>query len=371
MALLARAKELEAQGRSVVHMEIGEPDFPTPQPVLEAALEAVARGNMHYLPALGMPALREAIARLYSDRYEVEVSASRIIITPGASGALLLALAAIVNSGDRVLTTDPTYPCNRHLVRLLEGEAIGIPVDADTRYQLNVNLVRDHWNASTVAVMLASPANPTGTLIDGATLAGIANEVRRRGGALVVDEIYHGLTYEGDAGTALALGDDVFVINSFSKYFGMTGWRLGWLVAPQDRVPAIERLAQNVFLAASTPAQHAALAAFKPETIEILEARRRAFRERRDYLVPALASLGFEIALQPEGAFYVYAGCAEFGRDGFTLANDLLERAGVAITPGIDFGEHRAREHVRFAYTTSMENLQEGVERLRTYFGRR
>ena len=369
MALLARAKELEAQGRSIVHMEIGEPDFPTPQPVVDAALKAVAAGDMHYLPALGMPALRVAIARFYRDRYGVDVSPSRIVVTPGASGALLLALSALVNAGDRVLMTDPTYPCNRHFVRMLEGEAVCIPVDAGTRYQLTSDLVRSSWDARAVGVMIASPSNPTGTLIDMAVLAGIAAEVSERRGALIVDEIYHGLTYEAEARTVLEVYDDAFVINSFSKYFGMTGWRLGWVVAPERAVEALDRLAQNVFLAASTPAQHAALAAFAPETIEILEARRQAFRARRDYLVPALASVGFEIAARPEGAFYVYAGCGRFGRDGFALAYELLERAGVAITPGIDFGEHRAKHHVRFAYTTSIENLQEGVRRLQAYLG--
>jgi aspartate/methionine/tyrosine aminotransferase len=367
MALLARAKELETQGRSIIHMEIGEPDFQTPQPIVDAALKAVAVGDMHYLPALGMPALRQAIARDYGARYGVDVSPSRIVVTPGASGALLLTVAALVGAGDRVLMTDPTYPCNRHFVRMMEGEARCLPVDADSHYQLTPEQVRSHWDARTVAVMIASPANPTGTLIDPATLAVIADEVRGRHGALIVDEIYHGLTYEGDAPTALALGDDVFVINSFSKYFGMTGWRLGWMVAPESLVPAIERVAQNVFLAASTPAQHAALAAFTPQTWEVLEARRRAFRARRDDLVPALAALGFEIAVKPEGAFYVYARCNRFGIDSFTLANELLERAGVAVTPGIDFGDYLAAQHVRFAYTTSIENLREGVRRLRDF----
>ena len=370
MALLARAKELEAQGRSIVHMEIGEPDFQTPQPIVDAALKAIAVGDMHYLPALGMPALRVAIARYYGERYGVEVSPSRVVVTPGASGALLLAVAALVNPGDRVLMSDPTYPCNRHFVRMLEGEAVCVPVDAGSRYQLTAEQVRAHWDARTVAVMIASPANPTGTLIDPAALADIAAFVRERHGTLIVDEIYHGLVYEGEPPTALALGDDVFVVNSFSKHFGMTGWRLGWMVAPESAIPAIDRLAQNVFLAASTPAQHAALAAFTAETSAILEARRRAFRARRDYLVPALAALGFEIAVQPAGAFYVYARCNRFGRDSFALANDLLERAGVAITPGVDFGEHRAGEHVRFAYTTSIENLREGVRRLRDFLGR-
>jgi aspartate/methionine/tyrosine aminotransferase len=371
MALLARAKQLEAQGRSIVHMEIGEPDFQTPQPIVDAALKAVAVGDMHYMPALGMPALREAIARYYGERYGVDVSPARIILTPGASGALLLAVATLVNPGDRVLMTDPTYPCNRHFVRMMEGEAVCIPVDASTRYQLTADLVCRNWDARTVATMVASPANPTGTLIAPAALAAIAAAVRERGGALIVDEIYHGLTYEADAKTALALGDDVFVINSFSKYFGMTGWRLGWLVAPESCMAAIERVAQNVFLAASTPAQHAALAAFTPENIAVLEARRHAFRARRDYLVPALAALGFEIALEPEGAFYVYAGCQGFSRDSFTFVHDLLEQAGVAITPGIDFGEHRAAEHVRFAYTTCIGNMQEGVRRLGAYLERR
>ncbi len=371
MALLARAKELEAQGRSIIHMEIGEPDFQTPQPIVDAALKAIAVGDMHYLPALGMPALRVAIARYYGERYGVEVSPSRVVVTPGASGALLLAIAALVNPGDKVLMSDPTYPCNRHFVRMLEGEAVCVPVDAGSRYQLTAEQVRAHWDARTVAVMIASPANPTGTLIDPAALADIAAFVRARHGTLIVDEIYHGLVYEGEPPTALALGDDVFVINSFSKHFGMTGWRLGWMVAPESAIPAIDRLAQNVFLAASTPAQHAALAAFTAETSAILEARRRAFRARRDYLVPALAALGLEIAVQPAGAFYVYARCDRFGRDSFALANDLLERAGVAITPGVDFGEHRAGEHVRFAYTTSIENLREGVRRLRDFLGQR
>ncbi len=369
MALLARARELEAQGRSIIHMEIGEPDFQTPQPVIDAALRAVAGGNMHYLPALGMPALRNAIARCYGERYGVDVSPDRIVVTPGASGALLLALAALVDPGDRVLMTDPTYPCNRHLIRMLGGEPVCVPVDAGSYYQLTPAQVLGRWDARTVAVMIASPGNPTGTLIAPEALADIAAVVRARRGTLIVDEIYHGLVYDGEAQTALALGEDVLVINSFSKYFGMTGWRLGWMVAPIELVPAIDRLAQNVFLAASTPAQHAALAAFDAPTGSILEDRRHEFRRRRDYLVPALAGLGFEIAAQPQGAFYVYARCDRFASDSFVLANELLEQAGVAITPGIDFGEHRAREHMRFAYTTSLDNLREGVRRLGGFLG--
>ncbi|MBL8529405.1 MAG: pyridoxal phosphate-dependent aminotransferase [Burkholderiales bacterium] len=372
MELLARAQALEAAGQDIVHMEVGEPDFATAAPIIEAGRRALAAGCTAYTAAKGLAALRTAISDDYARRYGVGVDPDCILITPGASGALLLATGVLLDPGERCLLADPSYPCNRHFVRFCEAEAVGIPVGADTRFQLTPELVAAHWDARTRAVMLASPSNPTGTCVPPAALAGIHAEVRAQGGALIVDEIYQGLVYDGEPATALAGGaDDVFVINSFSKYFGMTGWRLGWMVAPESFVPAIERLAQNIFLAASTPAQHAALAAFTSATREILEARRRAFRARRDYLVPALAALGFEIAVMPEGAFYVYACCERFGRDSHTLTNDLLEHAGVAITPGIDFGEHRAGQHVRFAYTTSIDNLREGVRRLRGFLGDR
>ncbi|UCC56446.1 MAG: pyridoxal phosphate-dependent aminotransferase [Gammaproteobacteria bacterium] len=367
MALLARARELEAAGRSIVHMEIGEPDFITPQPVIDAGIKALQQGHTHYTQAVGLTALRERIALFYRERYRVTVEPERIVITPGASAALQLVMATLINPGNAVLMADPGYPCNRNFVHLLNGEPRGIPVDATTAYQPSPEQVRAHWDETVSALMLASPSNPTGTLLGEQDIQQLFEIVRERGGSLVVDEIYHGLTYAGSAQTALAVSGDIFVINSFSKYFGMTGWRLGWLVAPVSSVAELDKLAQNLFLAAPTPAQHAALAAFEPDNITILEARREEFRIRRDYLLPALRELGFDIPVTPEGAFYLYADCSRFTDDSFSFSKQLLEEVGVAITPGIDFGNHRPERHVRFAYTTSLENLTEGVRRLREF----
>ncbi len=369
MDVLARARALEAQGRSIIHMEIGEPDFPTAEGIVDAGIAALQAGYTHYTPALGLPALRTAIAGRYPANCRPD--AARVIVTPGASGALQLVFAALLSPGDDVLLADPGYPCNRHFVRLFEGGAVGIPVDAGTNYQLTADIVRRHWTPKTVAVLLASPSNPTGTLIPPTEMRRIAETVRERGGVLVVDEIYHGLTYGMDAGSALQCGPDIFVINSFSKYYGMTGWRLGWVVAPEAYVPALDKLAQNIFLAASTPAQHAALAAFTPDVAQELERRRGIFRERRDYLLPALRESGFRIPVTPEGAFYLYADCSDFTDDSERFANELLEQAGVAITPGIDFGSHRARQHARFSYANTRENLEEGVRRIAKFLRRR
>jgi aspartate/methionine/tyrosine aminotransferase len=367
MALLARARELEAAGRSVIHMEIGEPDFMTPQPVIDAGHAALTASLTHYTPATGLPALRERIAQYYLERYDVTVAPQRIVVTPGASSALQLVLSALVNPGDQVLLTDPGYPCNRNFVYLLNAEPVGMPVGAETAWQPSVQQVREHWSANTAALLLASPSNPTGTLLQPEWIRGYLDIIRSQGGMLIIDEIYHGLTYGAAVPTALSISDEICVINSFSKYFGMTGWRLGWLVAPPALVPELDKLAQNLFLAAPTLSQHAALHAFDRDTIEILEQRRECFRQRRDYLLPALRALGFAIPVQPEGAFYLYADCSRFSDDSFALSNRLLEEAGVAITPGIDFGSYRASHHVRFAYTTSLENLQEGVRRLQEY----
>ena len=371
MELLARAKALEAQGRDIVHMEIGEPDFATPRPVCEAGIQALEHGELFYTPALGIPELRQAIAGFYKTRYGVDVAPSRVVVTAGSSGALLLAIAALINPGDQVLMADPGYPANRHFVRMMEGEAVGIPVGPDSHYQLTQELIEQHWGSRTVAALVATPSNPTGTLISHAQCQAMAAYAQQRGGALIVDEIYHGLVYEGVTQTAADAGDNVFVINSFSKYFNMTGWRLGWMVVPERYVRELDKLSQNIYLSAPTPSQLAALAAFQPETLAICEARREAFRVRRDYLVPALRALGFGIPHTPPGAFYVYADCSRFTQDSHAFALDLLERAGVAITPGIDFGSHRAREHVRFAYTRPVERLREGVRRLGEYLAAR
>jgi aspartate/methionine/tyrosine aminotransferase len=367
MALLARARELEAAGRSIIHMEIGEPDFVTPQPVIDAGIRALQNGYTHYTPAVGMLPLRQRIADFYLQRYGVTVDAQRIVITPGASAALQLILAVLVNPGDRVLMADPGYPCNRNFVYLLNGQPLGIPVSAASAYQPMPQQVREHWTEGVAALLVASPSNPTGTLLGEQSLREFHAIADAQGGSLIVDEIYHGLVYDKPATTALAISDDIFVVNSFSKYFGMTGWRLGWLIAPDAYVADIDKLAQNLFLAAPTIAQHAALVAFDEDNISILESRRLEFQQRRDYLLPALRDLGFDIAVIPEGAFYLYANSSRFTDDSYSFASRLLEEAGVAVTPGIDFGINQPESHVRFAYTTSLENLQEGVRRLQEY----
>ncbi|HRP96921.1 MAG TPA: pyridoxal phosphate-dependent aminotransferase [Rhodocyclaceae bacterium] len=364
MELLRRARELERQGRDIIHMEVGEPDFPTAAPIIEAATRFVAAGDVHYTPAQGLPELREAIARFYQQRFGADVAPERIVITPGASGALMLALAVTTDPGDEWLLADPGYPCNRQLVRSFEGVARALPVDAAQRFQPTAEAVAAAWSARTRGLMVATPSNPTGTLLAPGEVARLHAAVDARGGTLIVDEIYQGLTYGIESSTALARFDDIFVVNSFSKYFGMTGWRLGWLVAPTDYVREVEKLAQHFFIAASTPAQHAALAAFTPETLDILEARREAFAERRTTLLPALRELGFTVAAEPQGAFYVYADVAALAEDSEALARRFIEEAGVATTPGLDFGDHLPRRHLRLAYTTSRGRLLEAVDRL-------
>ena len=369
MELLGRARELEAAGHSVVHMEVGEPDFPTAGVVVEAGVAALRAGLTQYTPAAGLLELREAVARHYREEYGATVDPRRILITPGASGALLLALALLINPGDEVLLPDPGYPCNRHFVRLLNGVPRAVDVGPDTGYQIEADHVVRAWGPATRAVMVGSPSNPTGTLIDGPALDALFGAVRERGGALLVDEIYHGLTYGAAPITALASAPEAFVVNSFSKYFGMTGWRLGWLVVPEGYERDAEKLAQNVFIAASTPAQHAALACFSADARAVFEERRDAFRQRRDFLLPALRELGFKVAAEPQGAFYIYADCSGLTPDSFEFARRLLEDEGVAVTPGRDFGDFRPDAHLRFAYTNSLDRLQEGVERLARFLG--
>ncbi len=366
--LLTRARQLEAEGRDIIHMEVGEPDFPTPTPIENAAVDAIKRGKTLYTQALGLPELREAISDFYSKRYGVAVPARRIAVTNGASGALNLAFACLADPGSEWLLADPGYPCNRHILRVYEGRPQNIPVGPESNFQPTPELLRQHWNARTAGLLVASPANPTGTLLTRAEIEGLAKVCREKQGHFLVDEIYHGLTYETDAPTACTAGDDIWVINSFSKYFQMTGWRLGWMVIPEAYVRDIEKLAQNLVLCPSAPAQYGALAAFSPETITILEARRAEFMARRDFLAPALESIGFRITARPEGAFYLYCDCSALSNDSFALARDLLEKAGVAATPGLDFGSNAPEKHIRFAYTTSVDRLAEAVSRLAAYF---
>jgi aspartate/methionine/tyrosine aminotransferase len=364
MSLLARAQALEQAGHDVIHLEIGEPDFTTAAPIVQAGQAALAAGHTRYTAARGLPALREAIAGFYQQRYQLQIDPERILVTPGGSGALLLASSLLVDPAKHWLLADPGYPCNRHFLRLVEGAAQLVPVGPQTAYQLTPALIERHWNAASVGALVASPANPTGTVLSAPQLAGLSRALTARGGHLVVDEIYHGLTYGMDAASVLQVDDDAFVLNSFSKYYGMTGWRLGWLVAPPQAVPDLEKLAQNLYISASSIAQHAALACFTPESMAIFEHRRAAFRERRDYLLPALRALGFRIEVEPEGAFYLYCDVSAFTDDAQAFCAHFLETQHVAFTPGLDFGHYRADEHVRLAYTQEVPRLEEAVARI-------
>ena len=368
--VLQRATALESQGRDIVHLAAGEPDFATADPIIEAGRAALARGETYYTSATGIPQLRQALSDFYASQYGLDISPSRILVTPGASGALLLVSALLMNPGDGMLMADPGYPCNRHFLRLVEGEGQLVPVGADTRYQLDARLLEQYWRDNTVGAMVATPANPTGTLLSEAELRDLSDAVSRRKGHLVVDEIYHGLVYDDVPTTSvLSINPDAFVINSFSKYFGMTGWRLGWLVAPEAAVPDLEKLAQNLFISMSTMAQYAALAGFEPATRAILDERRDIFRQRRDFLLPAVKSLGFDVPCDPQGAFYIYADASRFTDNSQAFCLELLEEHGVALTPGLDFGHHRAAQHLRFSYTTSMDRLELAVERLSRVLG--
>lgn len=368
MALLARAKALEAQGKDIVHMEIGEPDFPTPKNIIDAGVQALQQNLTHYTSAQGLPELRAKISHYYAARYGASVAAERIFITPGASGALLLALSLILDEGQSVLVTDPGYPCNRHLIHSLNGLACPVPLSGDNAFRLDMQEVERRWTDDTVAMMIASPSNPLGTVTPDTVIQQLIELARNRHGYLVVDEIYHELVYgKLQPASALAFADDVFVINSFSKYFCMTGWRLGWLVVPEEFIAVADKLAQNLFLAPSTIAQYAALAAFGNETITVLEQYRAIFAQRRDVLLKGLKELGFGIPVEPEGAFYIYADSSKFTPDSFDFSQRLLEEAGVALTPGLDFGQRDAQRYLRFAYTTSVARIELGLSRLATF----
>jgi aspartate/methionine/tyrosine aminotransferase len=349
-------------------MGIGEPDFTAAPPVIEAAMRAMTDGRLQYTAATGIPALREAISTHYRHVYGLDVVPGRIIITAGASAALLLACAALVEPGTEVLMPDPSYPCNRHFVAAFEGRARMIPSGPEQRFQLSEAMVREHWNEATRGVLLASPSNPTGTSISHDELRRIAGVVREKGGFTIVDEIYQGLTYDEAPFSALSLDEDIIVINSFSKYFNMTGWRLGWLVVPEKMVRAIEKLSQNLFICASSVAQHAGVACFTPQAIAIYEERKAEFKRRRDYIVPALRQLGFGVPVTPDGAFYVYADCSALSDDADRLTVQMLNEAGVVLVPGLDFGPSTARQYIRVSYATSMENLKEAAARLQRFF---
>jgi aspartate/methionine/tyrosine aminotransferase len=368
----ALAREVAGGSQPMVFLNIGEPDFTAPPLVQEAAARAVRDGRTQYTQATGLPELRERISAWYAERLGVQVPARRIVVTAGASAALQLACLALIEAGDEVLMPDPSYPCNRHFVSAAEGRAVLLPTTAAERFQLSADKVAAAWNAQTRGVLLASPSNPTGTSIAPDELARIHAQVQARGGITLIDEIYLGLSYDPAFGrSALALGEDVVSINSFSKYFNMTGWRLGWLVVPDALVPVVERIAQNLFICASTVAQHAALACFEAESLALYEQRRAEFRARRDYFVPALDALGLKVPVMPDGAFYAWADCSQacerLGVQGsWDLTFALMRQAHLAVTPGRDFGQADTGRFIRFSTASSMAHLQEAVARLRS-----
>jgi aspartate/methionine/tyrosine aminotransferase len=360
----------------MIFLNIGEPDFTAPPLVQEAAARAVHDGLTQYTPALGLSALRERISAWYATRFGVNVPARRIVVTAGASAALQLACLALVEAGDEVLMPDPSYPCNRHFVSAAEGRAVLVPTTAAERFQLSAAQVRAHWvNGQTQGVLLASPSNPTGTSIHPDELRAIHNEVSQRGGFTLIDEIYLGLSHDAQFGqSALGLDDQVISINSFSKYFNMTGWRLGWLVVPDALLPVVERLAQNLFICASTVAQHAALACFEADSLAEYERRRSEFKARRDFFVPSLNALGLNVPVMPDGAFYAWADCTaaceKLGVQGsWDFAFEVMNRAHIAIAPGRDFGHADTARFVRFSTARSLPELQAAVARLHTLLG--
>jgi aspartate/methionine/tyrosine aminotransferase len=355
----------------MLYLNIGEPDFTAPELVREAAQQAIREGRTQYTAALGLPALRERISDWYRTRFGVQVPASRIVVTAGASAALQLACLALIDPQDEILMPDPSYPCNRQFVNAADGRAVLLPSSAAERFQLSADRVRDAWVPErTRGVLLASPSNPTGTSIDPQELQRIHALVQDRGGITLVDEIYLGLSFDAHFGqTALALDDNIISINSFSKYFSMTGWRLGWLVVPEVLVPVIERLAQNLFICPSTVAQHAALACFEPASIAEYERRRAEFKARRDYFVPALNQLGLQVPVMPDGAFYAWAdcsaACARLGiASSWEFAFEMLHRAHVAVTPGRDFGQAETAKFIRFSSASSMNDLRSAIDRI-------
>jgi aspartate/methionine/tyrosine aminotransferase len=373
------AKAAAELGRTVVntdspmiYLNIGEPDFTAPPLVTEAAYQVIRNGHTQYTQATGLLALRERISDWYASRFNVAIPASRIVVTSGASAALHLACLALIDTGDEILMPDPSYPCNRQFVSAAQGTPILIPTTAAERFQLSADKVRDAWNAKTRGVLLASPSNPTGTSIHPAELRRIHEFVSSRGGITLVDEIYLGLSFDPQFGqTALAIDENIISINSFSKYFNMTGWRLGWMVVPESLVPVIERLAQNLFICPSTIAQHAALACFEAESLAEYERRRAEFKTRRDYFIPQLNALGLTVPVMPDGAFYAWADCAQacakLGiKDSWDFSYEVMRRAHVAITPGRDFGSYQTSNFVRFSTANSLPQLKMAIERLKT-----
>lgn len=366
-----RAAALEAEGHHVIRLNIGEPDFGAPPAVLAALAQLAQHGRLPYTDALGLPELRAAIAGFYARAHGIALDPARVVVTSGASAALLLVSAALVDEGDEWIVGDPSYPCNRHFLASFGAQVVLVPTDAAARFQLDLAAVQRHWSPRTRGLLIATPSNPTGTSVRPAELAAICNWAREHDAWRIVDEIYLDLGDADAAGrpppSALASDPEAIVINSFSKYFGMTGWRLGWCVLPSELVPVVERLAQNYYICPPTAAQHAALACFTPESIAVCEARRAEFAARRALVVAGLGRAGLAVPVVPDGAFYVYFSLAGTGLDAMTFCQRMLQERHVALTPGHDFGHCGAASHVRFSCAASRAELQEGLARIAAF----
>lgn len=364
MNLFKQAQALQAAGEDIISMGIGEPDFTAP-PAVVAALDRASRSGLSgYTAAAGIAPLREAIAAFYGKQFGAAIDPARVIVTAGASGALSLACAALVDPGAEVLMPDPSYPANSNFILGAGGRPRLVASSAEKRFQLSADDVRTHWTDATRGVLIASPSNPTGTSIAHDELSELLHVVRERDGFTIMDEIYLGLSYDHAPKSALTLDDDLIIINSFSKYFHMTGWRLGWLIVPETMVSTIDKIAGSLSICAPTLAQHAALACFEPESMAIFEERRRAFQTRRDYLLPAFEKLGLTVPVKPDGAFYIYADVSSTGMDSQTFSQRLLLETGIAAVPGHDFGPAHARKMMRFSYATALPRLEEAVDRM-------
>ncbi len=365
--LFKEASALQRSGIDIISLGVGEPDF-TAAPLVVEAMERAARAGLSgYSSPAGIPELREAIAGFYANHLGVKLDPSRVIVTSGASGALMLAAMALVNPGDEVLMPDPCYPPNRNFISAAGGCTKLIPTTPENRYQLSCADIEQHWGPATRGVLIASPSNPTGTSIPRDELDRIIRAVHARNGFVMMDEIYLSLSYNGERQSALALDDNVIILNSFSKYFNMTGWRLGWMVVPPHMVAPIEKMAASLVICAPTLAQHGAIACFAPESLAIFEQRRQAFEQRRDYLVPALEEIGIRVPVKPDGAFYVYGDISAHSNDSSVFSSSLLHGARVAAVPGLDFGPTHARHTMRFSYTTGLDRLEQAVLRMKNY----
>ena len=367
MELLEKARAMEAQGENIVHMEVGEPNFPALRHVKESAARAISNNRTFYTHSLGIPELRERIAEEYSNSEGVSVSPDRIIITNGTSGALILLFGALLENGADLAISDPGYPCYKNMATFVNANVLSIPVTADSHYEITVDHLKSLENPPAMLV-IANPSNPTGALYGEAQLASLWEYLSVQGSALIVDEIYLGLSYGEKPRTALKLSEKIIVINGFSKTHAMTGFRLGWMVVPESIVRTLQNCAQNIFISPPSISQYAALNAF--DDPGAINSMRETYMLRRNYLVPRLRELGFSIPFYPEGAFYIYAGIEQWPMDSMTFVNRALEEAKVAITPGCDFGSFLAASHVRFSYADDLENLKKGCNRLERWLKR-